>query len=449
MSTTYKSTPGDTFALISRKVYGTEAGTVWLRGANTGVSEPIPPGTQLVVPDLPARPRDNPQSILSGGLNDVSLFIDGERFRNWQSISIERSLDSMDTFSVYAAFNRNDATQRRLFAPFKFRPITVQVGGDALFTGNAVKISPLLDWRESSVFLSGYARAGALNDCTVPRGASAETSFNGQGLDGIAEALCGYFGLAPKFVGNIDDTSTGYVWPIEEHDPLPFGADVFAPQAPVSTPTAGNTGAPFPDGTRIKPDQKVLSFLATLAQQRGFVIGSDTDGNPIFRRPQVTARVATLEEKKAPLVELRPEFDPQAYYSELTAYKSATTAGLGTSYTYRNPHLNDIVRPLVFRVSDTAEGDVQQALLAEAGRMYANMVSYTAVLSSWRDDAGNLWEPGAAIEVLAPGAMIYQPYPFVIRSVSFYKDEKTETATLNLIIPGSLSGSIPAVLPWD
>jgi len=45
--------------------------------------------------------------------------------------------------------------------------------------------------------------------------------------------------------------------------------------------------------------------------------------------------------------------------------------------------------------------------------------------------------------------MIYQPYTFVLRSVEFTRNENSQTATLELVIPGAFSGKIPGVLPWD
>ena len=41
MSTTYKILPGDTFEIISRKVYGVETKASIIAGANPGLSEPF------------------------------------------------------------------------------------------------------------------------------------------------------------------------------------------------------------------------------------------------------------------------------------------------------------------------------------------------------------------------------------------------------------------------
>ena len=58
-------------------------------------------------------------------------------------------------------------------------------------------------------------------------------------------------------------------------------------------------------------------------------------------------------------------------------------------------------------------------------------------------------EDDNTITLLAPGAMIYSEYEFVIKSVEFSRDGDSETAVLKLVLPGSFSGEIPETLPWE
>ena len=50
MRRTYTTTAGDTFDIISRKVYGVGTGASKLQRANPGVVEPLRPGVQLRIP---------------------------------------------------------------------------------------------------------------------------------------------------------------------------------------------------------------------------------------------------------------------------------------------------------------------------------------------------------------------------------------------------------------
>ena len=115
----------------------------------------------------------------------------------------------------------------------------------------------------------------------------------------------------------------------------------------------------------------------------------------------------------------------------------------------QNPRLNGVLRPMTFDVPDTIDSTVKAAVEAKAGRMFANIVSYDVRVATHRDPNGTRWKSNTTIILRAPDAMVYNDYEFIIRSVDFEKDDKTETATLNLVLPGSFSGKIPDSLPWD
>jgi prophage tail gpP-like protein len=77
------------------------------------------------------------------------------------------------------------------------------------------------------------------------------------------------------------------------------------------------------------------------------------------------------------------------------------------------------------------------------------MAAYSVSVSTWRDSLGSIWAPDTTVTLEAPDAMIYSAFSFIIRSVSFDRDGFSETATLDLVIPGSFSGQQPEALPWE
>ena len=159
--------------------------------------------------------------------------------------------------------------------------------------------------------------------------------------------------------------------------------------------------------------------------------------------------VAVLRQGIAPVLSVVPFFSPQEYYSHITGLEPVIVGLPGSQFTVKNPRLQGVVRPITFDTPDTLDADVKAAVEAKAGRMFGNMVSYSVTVATWRDPQGAIWEPNTLVTVLAPDAMIYEEYTFVIRSVTFEREGRAETATLNLIIPGSFSGEIPESLPWD
>jgi len=410
LSTTYNTKAGDTFETISRIVYGSELGSAFLREANPGTTEPFTAGIILVVPDLPGAPIDQPQQAQSDFENETAVLIEEERFRFWQTIRITRAIDAMDTMELVAPFDAEIESFRENFRPLSYKSAKVTVGGVPLFTGTMVGVVPPLDPSKKIVAISAYSLPGVLNDCTAPASAF-PLEFNEQNLRDIAKKLAGLFGLAVVF----------------NDDPGP----VF-------------------DRVALLPGKKVLLFLAELAKQRNLIISSTPNGELLFLRSADAGQpVAQLRQGEPPLVTVTPFFSPQEYYSHITGIEPVLVGLAGSQFTVKNPRLAGVVRPITFEASDAVIADVKSAVESKAGRMFANAVSYSVSVSTWRDFKGNLWTPDTTITLIAPDAMVYTEYAFIVRSVEFNRERSSESAVLNLVIPGSFSGEIPETLPWD
>jgi len=409
VSTTYKTRPGDTFESVSRRVYGTERYAPTLAKANPGLQVPLTAGTEVYAPTIAANPVDVVPQAPSAGSSEVSVLVGTQRFRFWTAVRVARALDAVDTVEFAAPFDPDDDAFRDAFRPFTFKNLTVSVGGDPLFTGTLVGVNPVTGADRRTVSVSGYATPGVLNDCTPPASAY-PLEFNNLTLEGLADALCEPFGV-----------------------PVVFN---------------GPAGAAF-ERVAVDPGQTVLSFLAELAKQRGLVISSTPTGAMLFQKAvDPGAPVAILVEGASPVVSVTPFFSPQEYYSHITGLQPVVVGTEGSQYTVKNPHLAGL-RPMTFRAPDVEGGDIKQAVEAKAGRMLGNAASYSVSVASWRDPKGKLWRPNTTVMLHAPGAMVYQPYEFVVRSVLFDRDSRNESAELNLVLPGAFSGQLPEALPWE
>ena len=406
----YTVVAGDTFDSIARKRYGTEVSADQISRANPGVMEPLTAGTVLVIPILPSTPKNLQTSALSSSDDEVAILVNGDRFRFWDRMRITQSMDSMSTAEFGAPFEPDTPGFRETFRPFSFAPVDITVGGPSLFTGTMVNPNPVLENEQRIVSVSCYSLPGVLNDCTPPASAY-PLEFNNQGLQEIANSLCAPFGIGVEF--------------------------------------RAEQGATF-ERVACDPGKKVLSFLAELAKQRNFVIGDTALGKLLFWQSVEPGNpVAILQQGSSPVLSVTPLFNPQEYYSHITGLEPIFIGGLGSQFTVQNPRLQTITRPMTFTVQDTEAGAIKTAVEAKAGRMFGNMVSYSVPVSTWRDPQGQLWQPNTTVKLLAPGAMIYSEYEFIIRSVEFDREGSRKTATLDLVIPGSFSGKLPEVLPWD
>ena len=410
LSTTYKIVTGDTFESIARKKSGTEADANRIASANPGVVEPLTPGTDITIPDVPESPQNKQQQTASATIDETAILINNNRFRFWDSVRITRSIDTMDTIEFGAPFNVEIPGFKEAFRPFSYQSIIATVGGDPMFTGTMLTPVPVIENKRKVINVSGYSLPGVLNDCTAPASAY-PLEFDGQGLQEIVKTLVAPFGIGVEFVGD--------------------------------------QGAIF-DRVASEPGKKVLSFIIELAKQRNLIVASTPEGNLIIWNSDDTGvPVANFEQGNSPVLSVTPFFNPQDYYSHVTGIEPVVVGLAGSQFTVKNSRLPGVIRPHTFNAPDTIDSTVKSAVEAKTGRMFGNMVSYSVRVDTWRDPAGNLWEPNKTINLLAPDAMIYNNYKFIIRSIEFETDSKTQTATLNVVLPGSFSGEIPDNLPWD
>lgn len=424
LSTTYRTLQGDTFEIISRRRYGTEMGADNIRAANPGVTEPMLAGLDIIIPPVPGAPADRSTDTEASSLSEVTLLVGGLEFRHWSEVHIVMSVDSLDTVAFAAPFDVGIPGFKETFKPFAFQSVGVDVGGRRLFTGTMMSVNPEITKSSKMVRGNAYSLPGVLNDCTAPSSLYTESlGFHGQNLRDIARTVAKPFGIGVVFD---DDPGPAYGFTFSFSDP--------GEEAPV-----------------LKPGQKILSFLVGLAKERGFLITNTPEGELYFREADVgAASVATLRQGRSPLISVTPQFNAQEYYSHITA-KAPTFFGMGGENVVAvNPRLNGVLRPFTYNPADGVIGaDVQVAVDAKMGRMFANAAPYTATVSTWRTPAGGLWQAGDTVTVHAPDAMIYEPYEFVIRQVTLVRSAKQETATLNLVLPGSLASKSPKGMPWD
>ena len=409
LSTTYNVQAGDTFESVARIVYGLESEAGRIESANPGVLEPLTAGLVLSIPVNPSAPTITPLFLGSGGVDEVAVRIEGTRFRFWSEISLKRGIDTFDEIALSAPFESENTEFRQVFTPFTFKNIDVTVGGELLFTGSVFVVPTLTDGKK--VEISAYSLPGVLNDCPLP--ASVQSEYNGLTLEGLATAVAAPFGIGVVF----------------EADP----------------------GAAF-DSVATKPTETVLGFLAEMAKQRGLIISSTPAGQLLFLKSSpVGIPAADLKQGESPLLSVAAAFDHQKYYSEVTGIEPTrigVPASAGGQFTARNPHAAGIVRPFTYTVPDTVGGELKPAVEAKLGRMLGAVAEYKIKVSTWRTPAGDLWEPNTTIRLTAPDVMVYEPYDFILKAVSFDRDSTSERAELTLVMPGAFSGEVPGRLPW-
>lgn len=401
---------GDTFESLSRRYFGAEDRADDIRAANPGVVEPLPLGITVQIPE--DAPKIQAGVVAQGqDPDDVVIEIDGEQFRYWEQVKTVSQLDSLDTLEFNTVFELSNTKLREMFRPFTYRSVNVMIGGERNFTGTIIGVNPNLTPNKLSLTVSAYARPGVLNDCQFP--VSILTEFTGGKLLGIAKFLTKPFGLSVVLEGN---------------------------QGPVF------------DQVEPEAQKKAYDYFADLAKQRNFLISNTPDGALLFLKPIATGKpVARLIYGQTPVTDIQPEFNPQEYYSHVTGTQMSVTGIEGSSYTLENKRLSSrgVLRPYTFEFKDITGPGIQEAVAAKMGRMLGNAVTYNVTVIGWRDPAGKLWRKNTTITLLAPEAMIYREYEFLIKRVELIREGDSKTAVLSLTLPGAYSGKVPEAMPWD
>lgn len=342
--------------------------------------------------------------------DEVAISIAGHDWRYWEDFELLLGLDSYSSASFAAPFDPDRQLFRKLFRPFSYHPTTVSVDGAQVFDGTLVDTTPDTSTARRSVSVGCYAKPAVLLDSSAPA-SLLPLETRGLNLKQIAVRLC-----------------------------TPFGIDVVLD---------GSAGAPF---KRVKqqPESKVQDYLVELAHQRGRVLTNTADGKlRIYRSTEVGRPVAHLEEGKPPVLAVRPTFQSRAYYSEITGIVAAKISARSARYTENNPRLVNSLRCDLFHIDRADRADAQSIVRARMGRMFGNAFGIEVDVATWRDPQGDLWWPNTTVQLKAPGAMVWSPYEFIVRTVALRRNKDSKTATLGLVMPGAFDGRVPPRLPWD
>lgn len=339
-----------------------------------------------------------------------TLQVGNVNYAHWTSLTYRRAIDSIDTVTFTAPFNPDSKSHRDLFRPATYKEIKLRYGGEVVFTGTMLNPVPRQDGDSTTVQVSAYSLCGVWEDNTLPP-SSLPTQFDGLKLEQIAKALGSPFELTPEF--------------------------------------SRASGAPFKK-VSLDPSSTPLQFISDLARQRGFVVGANADGQPLFWESIAASGkpVARLNGNKQPVLSVTPNQEDRKLYSQITGIVQSKNGRTGTKHTTLNG-LIDGFRPLVFSVEDTEPADLPQVVEAKLGRTIAEAISYTVEVGTVLDESDVLFDRNAHVSLKAPEVMIYSDYSFITRAVTFNVSDSAETASLELMLPGAFSGEAPDSLPWQ
>lgn len=340
-------------------------------------------------------------------MNDtVSLEVGGVSFTGWESLSIQRTLDSVaDAFSLRAPFDPTQPKTRSAFRPFGYQGAVVKIDNDLVLTGRIESVAPATSGGDRAIGVQGRSLTGPLVECAVD---GVGYQFDGLTLAAIARRVC-----------------------------APFGVSVVAEQ------DSGKIGE-----ARAEPGQTAFDFLNRLAQDAGLLLTCDASGHLVITKINTSGSpVAALVEGDGPVMEIEGSYDGTARFSryKVLQQQDGEPGIVGTA---------DDAGVSVYRptIQTGAEGDAKDISKAAAWRRalaLADSVGISAKVSGWRTRNGSLWTPGSIVTALAPGAFIMVETPFIVSAATLSLDAQDgRTTALRLVLPATYTGQMPEVYPW-
>jgi prophage tail gpP-like protein len=356
--------------------------------------------------------------------DQVKITVNGIEFGGWTACTITRRIDSVaDGFSITAPFDPDQPQVRAAFRPFGYQPCTISIDDETLITGRIETVAPSTSASDRVVNLQGRSLAGSLVDCSID-GVGYE--FAGLSLLQVAQKICQPFGvqvISAVGLGPTLKSALGAASVAEASEAL--------------------------DESRASPGQGAYDFLQGLAKAAGLMLISDAQGRLVISKIQPsTAPAAAIVEGDGPVIAVSANYQGTGRYSKykVLQQQDGTPDLSGTASDQGVP----IYRPRTAVGSDSDAGNVAKAATWARALALAGAVEVSATVAGWRTNAGQIWTPGMAVTVKAPGAYILQEAAFIVAEATLALDSSQgRTTELRLLLPATYTGAMPGSYPWD
>lgn len=333
----------------------------------------------------------------------MKVKINGEFINFYTNITITHQLDAVaSVFSFDARFNPDNATHRNIFRPLSYNIVEIFDNDDNLkLTGVAINTSLKSSSSRSLQTISGYSKAGILEDCTIPYSAYPLEMLN-LSLKNIATKLLKEFGLGFIIDGSVkNEMNANY------------------------------------EKSVAKPDETVKSFLSKLASQKNIILSHDNKGNLIFFKPNDKERArASFDDRNTTNMTL--SVSGQALHSNITVIRqpSKDNPDLSAVDTIRNP-LVKIKRTLVKTLSSGSETDTARA----ANNVLADELKSISVQISL--DRYYHVNCGDIVEVQNPEIFLYEKTRLMVSEITVNETALNQSMSLKLVLPETFTGNTP------
>lgn len=355
----------------------------------------------------------------------MRIVIDKVVINYFTNITLTLKLDSIaSTFEFATYYQPQDLDYQKTFKPLQYKDVEIYNSKNKLiFTGTILNHRFTSNKGRELVIISGYSKCGILEDVCIPP-SKYPLENNKQSLKDIATTLCGYFGIKVVVSDQAKSISESVI-PIKKKNVTPQSD--FATLEAKSKQVFGRTAA--------SPTETIKEYIAKLASQKNIVLSHNEKGEVLLFQPDYlqVPRVFLTKENS---ISMTIDYNGQALHSDINIVRqpSDDNSGLSTTAVAKNTLIKKY-RPTTKILSSGEDGQIGEASKNElAAELKA--INLSIELQGLFDEI----YPGEIINVHNHYIYCYAYNRFMVDSITMKLDSKSETTTLNCVVPETFTG---------
>lgn len=322
--------------------------------------------------------------------DELKLYIDGQIFTGWETIEMNRNVDSISGQFSVSLFDRwRDSFSAWPIVPGK--EVKVLIGNDRVLTGYIDDLEISFNYSQRSFSISGRDKSGDLVDCSAVPG-----EFLNLKADAIAKRLLSPFGIELVVDSEVDVGDKFSKW-------------------------------------SIKCGESVFENLDRLGKQRGLFFISDEFGI-VHIQTRGAKKSSSRLEQGVNIKSASSKYDNSARFSDykVVGQSSGNDKNYGDETIKADASCQDNgitrYRPMII-VGDgsTSQSTAVQRAKWELATRIAKALTISVTVYGWRQSDGNLWKPNYLVDFNCPFLGINSE--LLISSVKFLKNESNGTTT--------------------
>lgn len=356
----------------------------------------------------------------------MEVVINGKSIAYFNSGTINLKLDSIaSTFEFAAYFKPQEIDFQEIFKPLQYLPVELYNSKkNLIFTGTILNHRFISNSGRELVIISGYSKCGILEDVCIPPSENYSLESNNKSLKDIATQLCRLFAInvvVSDQAKSISETN------IKTPKQTTKESTNFASIKAKASSVFGRTSA--------SPSESIRDYLAKLASQKNIILSHNEKGEVLLFQPDYN-QLPRYFFTKGNTISMSADYNGQALHSDIYIVRQPSDDNQGVSTFDRAK--NTLVakyRPTTKIMSSGEDAQTKDAAKNElASELKA--IQLTLELQGLFDEI----YPGEIVNVHNHHIYCYAYNRFMVDSITLKFDSKSDTTTLNLVVPETFTG---------